>query len=560
MGKDEFTLSELTRVALERAFQRSSDAQLKQPSKSNQVPKLGQLLVSQGLITSKDLATGLSQQLGVSYVDLNTYQFQPEALKLITESLAKKCNAIPLSINKGSLTIAMADPNDIYAVQALSAQAKMNIVSVIATPEDIHVAITLNYNSNIEIENQFADTFESTTAAEEVVDSSITNAPAVRALDLILEDAINNRASDIHIEPNENRVVVRNRIDGVLHEIVSLPSIAHSSLISRLKVLSNMDIGDHRPQDGHFAFKLKDKEVDVRVATIKTAYGEMGTLRILDKSFAIRQLSEIGFLSENLSQYEDILRSPFGMVLVSGPTGSGKTTTLYASINSLDRKGRNIVTIEDPIEYHLDGVNQIQVNPRAKLTFGNGLRSIMRHDPDVILVGEIRDTDTAKIAVQAANTGHLLLASIHANDTVGVLFRLVDLGIEPFLVASALVGIIAQRMLRRVCTHCQHKVSVSAAEEQAYYKEMREERKTFVYGVGCNRCSGTGYLGRLAVFEILRLSHEIRRLVSSGASSAEIRAKALEEGMVSMQRDGMAKVKAGVATPSDVLKNIFSLG
>jgi len=532
-----------------------------QALQGKQGSRLGELLVEQGKITAKDLAMTLSQQMGVPFVNLDEFKLQPEALKLIPESLARKHSVLPLAITDSSLQVAMVNPNDVHVLELLNHHAKMRIVPMIAAAEDIQEAINSSYQSYGEIERQFTATIESIEEKKvKIVDYSIVNAPAVRALDLLVEEAIKNRASDIHIESMEKKVRVRFRIDGVLHEVVSLPSSAHASLLSRLKVLSNVDIGDHRPQDGQFSVKVKDKEVDIRVATISTAYGEMGTLRILDKSFALRKLSEIGFLPESLSLYEEMIRSPFGMILVSGPTGSGKTTTLYASINSLDRKERNIITVEDPIEYHLEGINQIQVNPRASLTFSSGLRSIMRHDPDVILVGEIRDSDTADIAVQAANTGHLVLASVHANDTTGVLLRLVDLGVEPFLAASALVGIVSQRMVRRVCRNCAHKIPVSIAEERAYYEELGEERKEFLYGSGCNRCSGTGYYGRVAVFEILRLSEEIRRLLSTGASAPQIRARAKEEGMISMRHDGMLKVRAGITTPSDVLQNVFSLG
>ncbi len=301
------------------------------------------------------------------------------------------------------------------------------------------------------------------------------------------------------------------------------------------------------------------KDIDVRVAVIATAYGEMGTIRLLDKSFAVRTLTEIGFLPENLKRYEKMLKSPYGMILLSGPTGSGKTTTLYASINSLNKNEMKIITIEDPVEYHFSGVNQIQVNPKAGLTFGNGLRAIMRHDPDVALVGEIRDTDTASIAVQAAMTGHLVLASVHANDSIGVLFRLLDLGIESFLLASALVGVVAQRMVRKVCPNCRTELPASIECQEAYFEEIGEHRETFVYGKGCQLCANTGYLGRTAVMELLTVSDEIKRLLLTGASTTELRAKAIHEGMVPMRHDGMLKVKAGTTTPDEILRNVFSL-
>lgn len=498
---------------------------------------------------------------GMNCDELSTYKIPPEAAKLIPEPMAKKYNAIPLSIQKNSLRIALADPDNLRTLEELSSQIKMRIVPVIATIEDIKECIARNYTSYAEIEQQFTDVLSPiVTNKGKTAEDVGVKAPAVFALNMTISQAINDRASDIHIEPQENALRLRFRIDGVMNEVASLPSHALTPIISRLKVLANMDIADHRPQDGQFSFKVGDKEVDIRVATIPTAWGEMGTLRILDKSFAIRSLSKVGFLPENLSQYEKMLKSPFGMILVSGPTGSGKTTTLYASINSLDRKQLNIITVEDPIEYHLDDINQIQVNPRAKLTFSTGLRAIMRHDPDVILVGEIRDPDTAKIAVQAATTGHLVLASVHANDTVGVLSRMVDLEVDQFLVASALIGVVAQRMVRRVCPHCQSSVPVSVTEERLYCKELGEERKEFLVGSGCNACANTGYMGRMPVFEILRMSNETRRLVSAGASAEQIRANAMEEGMISMQHDGMLKVKANLTTPSEVLRNAFFLG
>jgi type II secretory ATPase GspE/PulE/Tfp pilus assembly ATPase PilB-like protein len=441
------------------------------PKQVIDTPRLGEVLVNNGLITPQDLVSALSKQLGVPEIDLNVAKIEPESLRLVPESLARKYGVMPLSMNKGYLVVAMSDPTDIMAIEALSAHTKMRIRPMIALTEDIQKAIDRNYKSIGELEKQF---HEEKTAAEvrtKILDESIAEAPAVRSLEIILEEAAKNRASDIHIEPEVNQVRIRYRIDGVMHEVAFLPLSAHGPLISRLKVLANMNIADHRPQDGQFNFKLSIKDIDVRVAIIATAYGEMGTLRLLDKSFAVKTLTEVGFLPENLKRFEKMLKSPYGMLLLSGPTGSGKTTTLYAAINSLNKNEMKIITIEDPVEYHFSGVNQIQVNPRAGITFGNGLRAIMRHDPDVALVGEIRDTDTAAIAVQAAMTGHLVLASVHANDSVGVLFRLADLGIESFLLASALVGVVAQRMVRKVCPNCHNEMPASIECQEAYYEE-----------------------------------------------------------------------------------------
>jgi general secretion pathway protein E len=333
-----------------------------------------------------------------------------------------------------------------------------------------------------------------------------------------------------------------------------------NSLISRIKILANMNIADHhRPQDGQFSVKMRGRQpIDIRVGTIATVYGEMATLRLLDKSRAIKTLPELGFLPESLAKYEEMLKVPYGMILVSGPTGAGKTTTLYASVNCLDYVGRNIITIEDPVEYRFKNINQIQVNPRAGLTFASGLRSILRLDPDVILIGEIRDAETANIAIQSALTGHLVLSSIHANDAVGVIFRLIDLGIEPFLVASALIGVVAQRMVRQTCPDCGQLSEGSLLEKMSYQKEVGEERNEFFCGSGCKSCANTGYQGRTGLFEILQASDEIRMMLLNGTTTAQLRTQTLKEGMIPLIRDGMLKVKADITTPAEVLRNAYS--
>ena len=520
---------------------------------------LGQLLVERGIITAQELAMVIGLQFNIPCVDLSTYQIQPEALRLIPESVSRKYNVIPLAISNNTLQVAMAEADNILILEALKARTKMKIESAVAPADEIKEAIDRNYKAFSEIEAHLHDVAPAT-AKERISVEAVSGAPIVRALDLLINEAIKNRASDIHIEPQEDKLRVRYRIDGVLHETMSLPISAHAPLISRLKILANMNIADHRPQDGQFSLKAKEREVDIRVATIFTKYGQMGVLRILDKSFSALSLNELGFLPDNLEKYENMLKTPFGMILISGPTGSGKTTTLYASVNHLDCKGRNIITVEDPVEYRFKDINQIQVNPRAGLTFATGLRAIMRHDPDVILVGEIRDSETAEIAVQAALTGHLVFSSVHANDTVSTLFRLLDLGVGPFLVSSALIGVVAQRMVRKVCPYCRQPTRAPAEEQLAYSKELGEERTEFLYGSGCNSCSNTGYLGRTAVFEILLMSEETRRMLLTGASAAQIRAQASEEGMISMWRGSMLKVKEGITTPSEVLRNVFSIG
>jgi general secretion pathway protein E len=513
---------------------------------------------------------------GVTKINVLIQAPSPEALSLIPEKLARKYNAVPLAVNDNTLRVAMANSGDILAIQALAARTKMRIEPVLATLADVQEAIDFNYKASGEVDKQFGEIgkfgeidkqfnlaalssgiIPVDKAAAEVADGS----PIAKALNLLVEEAVKARSSDIHIEPEEDRLRVRYRIDGILHEVTSLPVGAHGPLISRIKILAGMNIADpRRPQDGQFSCVATGRDIDIRVATISTVHGETAVLRLLDKSMAALSLSQLGFLPESQEQFERMLMAPYGMLVLSGPTGAGKTTTLYAAVNSLDKVGRNIITIEDPVEYRFQGINQIQINIKAGVTFASGLRAIVRLDPDVILVGEIRDSETADIATQSALTGHLVLSSVHANDTVGVLFRLIDLGVEPFLICSAVICIAAQRMVRRVCTGCARKVEAPLVEQKAYHRETGEERLEFDYGAGCKLCTHTGYLGRTGLFEILTMSDEIRRLIVTGATAADIRAQAIEEGMITLAKDGMLKAGAGMTTPYEVLRNAYSVG
>jgi general secretion pathway protein E len=486
---------------------------------------------------------------------------QPEALQLIPEVVARRYNAIPLTISGKTLEVAMADPTDIFALEALSAQSRMRIKAVAATAQEVRDAIDFNYKAYGEIEKQVSSI---DIPVEEEIDEKLvikltTDTPLVQALNLLIEEAVKARASDIHIEPEEDKLRVRYRIDGTLQDTMSLPLSIHRALVSRIKILAEMNIADHfRPQDGQFSTEAKGRQIDVRVATAPTVWGETATLRLLDKSMTTLGLAQLGFLPDSLAKYESMLKVPYGMILISGPTGAGKTTTLYASINSLDTQGSNVITVEDPAEYRFKDINQIQVNTQAGITFASGLRSILRLDPDVILVGEIRDAETANIAVQAALTGHLMLSSIHASDTASVLSRLIDLKVEPFLIASAVIGVVAQRMVRRVCPDCGRLIEAPLVEQMAYEKEMGEKQTKFLYGTGCKSCTYTGYLGRTGIFEILTMSDAIGGMVCNQTSSSTIRAQALKDGMTSMMNDGMRKVKAGITTPAEVLRNAFT--
>lgn len=487
---------------------------------------------------------------------------QPEALRLVPEAMARKYTVIPLETTDSVLRVAVANPSDILALEALATRTQLRIESEPASAEEIQEAIDFNYQSYDEIEKHISSMSLPGESSEEPIGlDTVTDAPVARALTLIIEEAVKARASDIHLQPQEDKLRVRYRIDGTLHDMLSLPLKTATTLISRIKILANMNIADrHRPQDGQFSIKTKGRHtIDIRVATIATVCGELAVLRLLDKSRAVRPLSELGFLPENLARYEEMLKVPYGMILASGPTGAGKTTTLYASINCLDSAGRNIITTEDPVEYRFKNINQIQVNPRAGLTFASGLRTILRLDPDVILVGEIRDAETARIAVQSALTGHLVLSSIHANDAVGVIFRLLDLGIEPFLVASALIGVVAQRMVRRTCPDCAQLAEVPLLEKMVYSKEIGEERSEFLCGSGCKSCANTGYQGRTGIFEILQMSDEIRTRLLNGTTATQLRKQAIKEGMITLLKSGMLKVKADITNPAEVLRNAYSV-
>jgi general secretion pathway protein E len=484
---------------------------------------------------------------------------QPEALQLIPEAIARRYNAIPLTISGKTLEVAMADPSDIFALEALSAQTRMSIKPIAATAQEVRDAIDFNYKAYSEIERQVSRiSIPAEATDEKLALSAVTDTPLVQVLNLLVDEAVKARASDIHIEPEEDRLRIRYRIDGTLQEMMSLPLSVHRPVISRIKILAEMNIADHlRPQDGQFSTEAKGRQIDVRVATAPTVWGETATLRLLDKSMATLGLAELGMLPDTLAKYESMLKVPYGMILISGPTGAGKTTTLYASINSLDTHQSNIITVEDPAEYRFKDINQIQVNSQAGITFASGLRSILRLDPDIILVGEIRDAETANIAIQAALTGHLMLSSIHANDVAGVLSRLLDLKVEPFLIASAVIGVVAQRMVRRVCPDCSRLIEAPLVEQMAYEKEMGEKQTEFFYGAGCRSCAYTGYLGRTGIFEILTMSDSLRMMASNRVNSSDIRAQALEEGMISMANDGMRKAKEGITTPSEILRNAY---
>ena len=526
--------------------------------------KLSEILTEQRFVNADDLVAMLSIQMNLPYIDLKRHKIQPEALKLIPEFMARRYNIVPLDVVDEALVVVMADPEDIQAINDIVAQTGIKVNPAIGIPNDIRDAIDLNYKATDAISEEVKRLLPTVKGGEarliQIEDDSAAETPAARTVSLLLSQAIRQRASDLHFEPQEDRLRIRYRIDGVLHDIASLPVDINPVLVSRVKILADMNIAEKRlPQDGQMSFSIDGREVDIRVATIETAYGEKMVLRVLDKSKAMLNLGDLGFTTERMEHYRKLLAVPYGLILVAGPTGAGKTTTLYASVNELDRLGRNIVTIEDPVEYLFNDINQTQVNVKAGLTFAAGLRAMLRLDPDVILVGEMRDSDTAKTGAQAAMTGHLVLSSVHANDAASALLRLINLGVEPFMVSTSVICVVSQRMVRRVCPHCSELVERPAEERLAYERATGEPQGKFYYGAGCNFCADTGYLGRTGIFEILTMSEEIRQMVVKQSNITEIREKATEEGMAGMFKDGMLKVKEGVTTPSEVISKIYAV-
>ncbi|MDD5189552.1 MAG: ATPase, T2SS/T4P/T4SS family [Dehalococcoidales bacterium] len=524
--------------------------------------RLSEILTGKNLVKPADMAAILSVKLNVPLIDLQRHKIQPEALRLIPEDIARKHVLIPLDVVGSSLVVVMADPQDIQTIEDIKAQVKMNIEITLGVSTDILKAIDLNYRSVTEIEKQVKEFAPQTEEIEAATPEITARTPITQTLNLLLTQAVRDRASDIHIEPQEDRLRVRFRIDGILHDMVSLPRAAHTPLVSRIKVLAEMNIAEQRrPQDGQFSVNVAGKDIDIRVASISTIYGEKVTMRILDKSLNLFTLPQLGLSADSLHKMEMMMKSPYGLILVGGPTGSGKTTTLYALINSMNRAENNIMTVEDPVEYHFKDINQTQVNFKAGITFANGLRSIMRHDPDVIFVGEIRDSETSNIAIQSALTGHLVLSSVHANDAVGVLFRMIDLGVEKYLLASTLVGICTQRMIRRLCPHCLSPYQPSKEELALYDEEIKDRpRQFYTGGAGCHLCNNIGYQGRIGIFETMIMSDEIRRMLLDNRSALDIKAQALKEGLITMRHDGMLKVKQGISTISEIQRSIFAIG
>lgn len=529
--------------------------------------RLTDVLQEQRLISREVLATALSFQFKVPIVNLKQLQIDPKVVELIPEDFAREHEVLPVTTGpSGELQLAMESPNDFELINTVSAMTRRSIRPVLPLDSKIKDMLDVVYKPTTRVTQELARTLQSVSepaapppTRAPVTLEGVSEAPVVRAVEMITLQAVKSRASDIHIVPTIDCAKVLYRIDGVLHAVHTVPLGVHQNMVSRIKVMANLDITERRrPQDGSFTMTFGEREVNFRVAVVETIYGEMMVIRVLDKSRIRFDVSELGLTGAARQVYDRLLNYPLGMIAISGPTGSGKTTTLYASLQTLVDGKHNIMTVEDPVEYRFEGIQQIDTNPAAGVTFAVGLRAIMRLDPDIILVGEIRDQETAQVAIQAANTGHLVLSSIHSNDSASAVTRLLDLGVEPFSVSTGLIGTIGQRLVRKVCPECKTLTAPTATEAFAYEQVMQEPAIDYSAGQGCPTCSFTGFLGRFGVFEVLSVTEEIRTLIVRRAPASEIRELAIKQGMVPMRKDGMLKVKAGLTTPGEVLRNVFT--
>jgi len=520
---------------------------------------LGQTLIDLGYTTEEAVTRAIAHQANVDYVPLQEYKVDKAAASLLDPDSARRYNALPIGFENSRLVVAMMHPNDIVTIDDLRLITGYEIKPVCVSDSELKMAIEQYTQATTAIETGEDDYYPEEEEAKEELQTSADDKPAVQLANLILNQAIRNGASDVHIEPQERSLRVRFRIDGVLHETMQPPARLHPSLVSRIKVMAGMDIANRRvPQDGRTTLKLNGRVIDLRVASLPSAYGEKLTMRLLDRSERLITLPELGFPETQLKKFYRTIHKPYGCVLVTGPTGSGKTTTLYAALSELNSVEKHIITVEDPIEYRLSGINQVQVNPRAGLTFATGLRSILRNDPDIIMVGEIRDRDTARIAIESALTGHLVLSTLHTNDAAGALTRLGDMDIEPYLTASSVVGVLAQRLVRVLCKQCRNPYTISRKEIQSNVSDFpmaKGEQEVTLYSAhGCLRCGNTGYRGRTGVYELLIMTDNIRDMVLQRYSAGAIAEAAVKEGMITLRRDGFFKVREGITTLEEALR------
>lgn len=536
--------------------------------------RLRKVLVNTGVIDEQDLVAFLSEKLGVLRIELNNYLIDPKIIELVPEELARKYELIPVLKIGNRITCAMVDPWNVFALDEIRMKTNLIIDSAAATEDEIKKALDQYYGAKGSIEEVIKDIDKDKFGLSEgqeidikKLEGIVEEPVVIKLVNLIIMKAVSEGASDIHIEPEEEILRVRVRVDGILREISSPPKHLQSAVISRIKILANINIAERRiPQDGRFSIKMEGREIDLRVSCVPTIYGENVVLRLLDTSQSFLKLTDLGFSENILQTYQKLITRPHGIILVTGPTGSGKTTTLYASLSKINTVEKNIITIEDPVEYKLEGIRQIQVDNKAGLTFAGGLRSILRQDPDIIMVGEIRDFETAEIAIQAALTGHLVFSTLHTNDSAGAVSRLIDMAVEPFLISSSVTGILAQRLVRAICSACKQEYIPTKEElndfgllnelpfENTQGRQTTNYKLRFYRGKGCSQCRNSGYKSRISIFELMIMDEKIRNLTIAKASADEIRKQALSSGMVTLQADGLEKVKQGLTTVEEVLR------
>ncbi|MBD7908393.1 GspE/PulE family protein [Sporosarcina gallistercoris] len=512
--------------------------------------RLGDALLGRGYITEQQLIEVLEFQLGIPHINLFRYPFDPKLFNIVPKEFAKRNLLVPLKADGDRLFVAMSDPMDYLTIEDLRLSTGFHIETAIASKDDILRTISKYYEDE-SFEDIFIDQPEETKQQEELTD---LDSPIVRLVNQLMVSAVAQKASDIHLDPQENELVIRYRLDGMLKTERVLPKHMQGMLTARIKILANLDITEQRlPQDGRIKTTIDFRPIDLRVSTLPTIFGEKIVMRILDLSSSLSDLKKLGFNALNLERFLAEINRPNGIVLISGPTGSGKSSTLYAALNKLNREEVNIITVEDPVEYQLSGVNQIQVNQNVGLTFATGLRSILRQDPDIVMVGEIRDRDTVEIAIRASLTGHLVLSTIHTNDSIASITRLLDMGVEPFLVTASLNAVVAQRLIRKVCRDCGKKMPASVREQEIFAKRgmtIEEINR----GSGCAACNMTGYRGRVAIHEVLLIDDAMRELINSNATPAKMREAAVNSGTIFLIDDGLDKVKQGLTTTEEVLR------
>jgi len=523
--------------------------------------RLGEALIDQGFLTEAQLIEALEMQLGIEFVDLGNFMIDSSMSHTVPKSIAKKYGVVPVRKDRDVLYLAMSDPLNFKAIEEARAATRLRVTPMIATVEGIDRAIQTLYGSEgvsraIEEMKRTAraPAMEENAPASTAVDDDTQSAPTVRLVNSIIERAVSERASDIHLEPHEEELLVRMRVDGLMRDVLNVPKNLQSAVISRLKVMGSMDISEKRiPQDGRANVTIKQKDIDLRMSTLPTLFGEKLLIRLLDKDAQFLDKEAIGLGGHDAQWYDDLLLAKTGVVLIAGPTGSGKSSTMHTMIRQLNTRSVNVITLEDPVEYQIKGVNQVQINDKVGMTFASGLRAILRQDPDIIAVGEIRDGETADIAMRAAITGHMVLSTIHTSDSIAAVDRLLDIGVEPYLIADAVRGILSQRLVRRICPHCREEYTPNP-DELAFIGLQGQEGRTFYRGKGCPMCFHTGYHGRTGVFEVVKMTPALRRAILAKSSREKLRELAIESGFVSLEQNVARMVLEGSTTVEEALR------